>query len=201
VSRPELVVPDAGDRRALAEFVGRLVRLDPSVAVRLRGSARLVSVWAATPFEALTERSVPGELRPADLTVPGHALLAALEVVRGDAVDPTGASTPRWLAELPPLDAPWVGLAEMDADELRPIAERAVELANELGVPAVLNRPMLAVPGAARSPAGPLLALSGLGLLDDDAPVRLESTDDWMRLAVPAGAVVYRRRALLPLLV
>jgi len=201
VSRPELVVADPGDRRALAEFVGRVVRLDPSVAVRLRGSSGRVSAWAATPFGALAEGSVPGRLRPADLTVPGHALLAALEVVRGSAVDPSGASSPRWLAELPPADAHWVGAAEVDPEELRSHAERAVELANELGVPAVLNRPMLAVPGVARAPAGPLLALSGLGLLDGNAPVRVESTDDWTRLAVPAGAVVYRRRTLLPLLV
>jgi hypothetical protein len=84
---------------------------------------------------------------------------------------------------------------------LRSLAEQAIELANELGVPAVLNRPMLALPGAARVPAGPLLALSGLGLLDDDVPVQVASTADWTRLAMPGGAVVYRRRALLPLLV
>ena len=64
-----LHVPDPDDRGDLGTFVGRVVRLDQTAAVRLRaaGPGR-VTAWAGTPFDVLATRTVPGTLEPGDVT-------------------------------------------------------------------------------------------------------------------------------------
>ena len=76
-----LTVPDPGQRADLAEFVARVVALDPTAGVRLRGGDNHhVTAWAATPFDVLATRSAAGTLDPADVAVPATALLTALAV-------------------------------------------------------------------------------------------------------------------------
>ena len=63
VARAVLSVPDTAQREDLAGFVGRAVRLDPAVVVRLRarpGERDAVEAFAPTPFDALVTRSAPG---------------------------------------------------------------------------------------------------------------------------------------------
>ena len=76
-----LAIPAAGDRAALADVVGRVVRLDLTAVVRLRGAGGRVVLWAGTPFEVLVTAAAPGSLTPTDVTVTGSDLLAALSVV------------------------------------------------------------------------------------------------------------------------
>lgn len=211
---PRLTVPDGAGRDDLAGFVGRVVRLEPSAAVRLRADGERVVAWAPTPFDVLVSVAVTGEARPADLTVPGHALLAALAVVRGVTVDPGSTDGTRWLTELPPPDsaAGWRAAGEVTDGELSRLAEQAIELANAHGLGTghghgrsdVLDRPLHTVAGSRqRLPVRCLLALSGMGLIggatDDVVPVR--ATDSWLRLDTRHGAVLLRRHAMLPLLV
>jgi hypothetical protein len=209
-----LSVPDSAARDELADFVARVVRLEPSAVVRLCATPGQVNAWAPTPFEVLTTHRVPGELTPADLTVPGHELLAALAVQRGASVDPGGASGARWLAELPSRwadERSWSPVAEVADAELDQLAGKAIELAHgqagSHGTPpdSLLDRALLTVSGAGLRVPVPLrclLALSGMGLLGGrlaGEKVQVRATDSWLRLDTRHGSVVRRRRALLPL--
>ncbi len=203
-----LTVPDPAERADLAEFVARVVQLDPAATVRLLGSgpagaSGLVTAWASTPFEVLATRSVPGALAPADVAVSAAALLTALAVERADTVDP-GAVAPR-PGELPP-DGGWSPVAELPVAELAQLTERGLATARERDLsPELLDGTAVTL----RDPSGPvvrvplrcLFALSGLGLLDGDGdPVRVSVTGSWLRLDATLGAVVRRRLVSLPLL-
>ena len=206
-----LTVPDPGQRADLAEFVARVVALDPTAGVRLRGGDnRHVTAWAATPFDVLATRSVAGTLDPADVAVPATALLTALAVERAATVDPgSGAS---WRPELPP-DTGWTDAGEGDAGDWAELVERGLESAaadpTGPGPSAALldeTAAVLPVPVGppVRIPLRCLFALSGLGLLtgsDPASPVRVAVTGSWLRLETPGGAVVRRRITTLPLLV
>ena len=87
---PELRIPDRVERDDLGAFVARAVRLDSGAVLRLRnrGGSGRIDVWAATPFDALCTRAVEGEVEPADLSVYGNELLAALTVAGGPRMDP-----------------------------------------------------------------------------------------------------------------
>jgi hypothetical protein len=207
-----LCIPDSADRDDLGAFAARVVRLDQSAAIRLRAVDDQVVAWAPTPFEVLTTRAVRGELRPADLTVPAAELLATLAVLRNAEVDPGGASGARWLVELPP-DGPsvWRPVDEVPATELEELAEQGLVLAQERAGPhgtppdALLDQVALTVHGHGMRVPVPLrclFALSGMGLLGGGSAedlVRVLANDSWLRLDTRHGAVVRRRRALLPL--
>jgi hypothetical protein len=204
-----LTVPDPGQRADLAEFVARVVALDPTAGVRLRGGDNHhVTAWAATPFDVLATRSVAGTLDPADVAVPATALLTALAVERAATVDPgSGAS---WRAELPP-DTGWTDAGEGDAGDWAALVERGLESAAADGhgpSAALLDETAAVLPvpvgPPVRIPLRCLFALSGLGLLagtDPAPPVRVAATGSWLRLETPGGAVVRRRITTLPLLV
>ena len=205
-----LHVPDPDDRGDLGTFVGRVVRLDQTAAVRLLGSASgRVTAWASTPFDVLATRSVPGTLEPADVTTFAAALLSALSVDRADTVDPGSGGL--WQGLLPPADG-WAVADTVPAAELEGLTERGHALAREhagpLGPPAsLLDQTVLTVTGAAgppvRIPMRCLFALSGMGFVgagDAGETVRVSATSSWLRLDAHYGAVVRRRITALPLL-
>lgn len=207
-------MPDRAERDDLGAFVARAVRLDQAAVVRLRlrRDAGRVDVWVSTPFDTLVTRSVSGTLTPADLTVPGPELLAALAIVGGERVDP---GTPRdllWRSALPP-DAGWRFVDQVPAAVLGELTDRGVALAREHAGPqgtppaSLLDQTVLTVSGsglAVKVPLRCLFALSGMGFApagDSDEPVKISATDAWLRMDARYGAVVRRRHAQLPLLV
>ena len=206
-----LHVPDPDDRGDLGTFVGRVVRLDQTAVVRLRESGpHRVTAWAATPFDVLATRSVPGTVEPGDVTTPAATLLAALSVDRADAVDPGVGGL--WQGLLPP-DEGWAAVDTVPAVELERLTERGLDLAREhagpLGPPvSLLDQAVLTVSGEVagppvRIPMRCLFALSGRGFLGAGEPgetVRVSATPSWLRLDARYGAVVRRRITALPLL-
>jgi len=205
-----LHITDPDDRGDLGTFVGRVVRLDQTAAVRLLGSASgRVTAWASTPFDVLATRSVPGTLEPADVTTFAAALLSALSVDRAETVDPGSGGL--WQGLLPPADG-WAVADTVPAAELEGLTERGLALAREhagpLGPPAsLLDQTVLTVTGAAgppvRIPMRCLFALSGMGFVgagDAGETVRVSATSSWLRLDARYGAVVRRRITALPLL-
>jgi hypothetical protein len=216
-----LTVPDPAQREDLAEFVGRAVRLDAAVVVRLRarpgsdGDPDAVEAWAPTPFDALVSRTAPGEVSPGDVTVVGSDLLAALAVAGTASVEPGTPVDDRWRGPLPPLrpDRRWEVVGEVPAAELAGLAERGVAAArtgDPSGRPtaALLDQIVLTVTDDAsgtevRVPMRCVFALSGMGFVgagEPDQPVRVSTDGGWLRLDARGGAVVRRRRAQLPLL-
>ena len=207
----KLRVSDDAERGDLGAFVARVVRLDQTAAVRLRGTGATVTAWATTPFDVLATRTVHGELDPPDVTVPASALLTALTVERTETVDPGVGGL--WQGELPPAEG-WAPVDDVPAAELERLSERGLALAREnagpLGPPAsLLDQTVLTVTAESRPavkvPLRCLFALSGMGFLGDTGPdagvVRVSATGSWLRLDARYGAVVRRRLTALPLLV
>jgi hypothetical protein len=210
---PELVFADRSERDDLGAFVARAVRLDGQAVVRLRGRAgSLIDAWVATPFDVLATRTVHGEVQPADVTVSGSELLAALAVVRGERVDPGRARDLQWRSALPP-EAHWQVVDQLPARVVSDLADRGIAVARENAGPhgtppaALLDQTVLTVAGDGleiKVPLRCLFAMAGMGFLgtnDADERVRVTATDAWLRLDARYGAVVRRRHALLPLLV
>jgi hypothetical protein len=209
---PELVIPDPGHRDTLGAFVARAVRLDQNSLVRLRRRGDgVVEAWTATPFEVLATRAVAGEVTPADVTVSGNELLAALTVAGGDRMDPGPARDLMWHSELP-APGRWQFVDELPASVVSELADRGVTLARDNvgphGTPpaSLMDQAVLTVTGGeleVKVQMRCLFALSGMGFLDSsiaDDVVRVTATDSWMRLDARYGAVLKRRHALLPLL-
>ena len=121
-----LTVPDPRLRATLAEFVARVVQLDPLATVRLTGATGLVSAWASTPFEVLATRPSPGTVTPADVAVPAASLLTALAVERAGTVDPGGGAP--WRGELPP-ETGWADAGEQPAADWAELVERGLRAA------------------------------------------------------------------------
>jgi hypothetical protein len=215
---PELHIPDRAERDDLGAFTARVVRLDAAALVRLRLRDGQVACWAPTPFDVLVTRSVHGELDPPDLTVAANELLAALAVVRDARVEPGRPEDARWSAELPET-AGWRVVEEVPAAELAALSDQGVELAKRHGQPhahgaaatippaGLMDQVVLTASGdgmRVQVPMRCLFALSGMGFLGGDTDgdrVRVSANDSWMRLDARYGAVVRRRRTLLPLLV
>lgn len=209
---PELRVPEAAERDDLGAFVARAVRLEASVVVRLRERGDRVDAWVETPFDALATRSVPGSVTPADLTVAGSDLLAALAVVGGATVDPGFPLDMRWRSALPP-EPGWRAVDEVPAEVLAGLVDRGAAVARDHpgphGTPpaSLLDQEVITVSGAGVAvpiPLRCLFALAGMGFVGAHAAqelVRVSATDTWLRLDARYGAVVRRRHSLLPLLV
>lgn len=208
----ELRIPDPTERDDLAAFVARAVRLDGSAMVRLRSAGGRLDAWLETPFDALATRSVPGSVEPADLTVSGSGLLAALAVVGGEVVDPGCPQDLQWRSALPPEEG-WHEVDEVPAEVLANLADRGADVARDnpgqRGTPpaSLLDQKVITVSGAGFDlpvPLRCLFALSGMGFVgghDVDEMVRVSATDAWLRLDARYGAVVRRRHSLPPLLV
>lgn len=215
MSTPQLHIPERADRETLGAFVARAVRLESGALIRLRRRADaagdVVEAWVSTPFEVLVTRAVAGTISPADVTVSASELLAALTVAGGQRMDPGPARDVYWHSELPAGDG-WRGVENLPAQVVADLAERGVELAREnvgpLGTPpaSLMDQTVLTInddDAEIKVPMRCLFAMSGMGFLGqevgDDA-VRVRATESWLRLDARYGAVVRRRKALLPLL-
>ena len=191
-----LAVPAAADRSALADVVGRVVRLDPTAVVRLRDRGGRVVLWAGTPFEVLVTAEAPGSVTPGDVTVPGSDLLAALSVVDAPEVDPGTAVDDRWRGDLPG-EGPWRTVGEVPASEVDAVVGRTG--------PAALDDTAWEG-GGVRVPARCLVAVAGMGWPEDTGalPVALAEDGSWLRVEIRSGtawaAIVRRRRPRLALL-
>lgn len=188
-----LAIPDAGERDDLATLVGRAVQLDGAVPVRLKASGDVVEAFAPTPFDALLTGAVAGSLVPGDVTVTGSELLAALAVAGGPSVDPGTPVDQRWRGPVPAGTA-WAPAGVVPGADVDAAACRGTAALQEAGhaSAAVLDETAL-TRGDLRVPMRCVLALSGAGLLDDGADLRVATGDGWLRLDAPAGAVVRRR--------
>jgi hypothetical protein len=212
----ELVIPDPVERDDLGAFVARAVRLDQGSVIRLKmrrfDSVDRVDAWASTPFDTLATRSVTGSVVPADLTVAGPELLAALAIVGKDRVDPGAPRDPLWRSPLPPTDG-WRHVEQVPASVLNELAEQGTRLAREHAGPhgsppaALLDQTVLTVSDGGdqvKIPLRCLFALAGMGLIASagtEEPVKISATSSWLRIDARYGAVVRRRHAQLPLLV
>ena len=190
-----LTVPAAADRAALADVVGRVVRLDPAAVVRLRDRGGRVEVWAGTPFEVLVSTEAPGSVTPGDVTVPGSDLLAALSVVDAPEVDPGPPVDDRWRGDLPG-EGPWRPVGEL------PAAAVGVVVARANAEPSTLDDTVWEG-GGVRVPARCLVAVAGMGWPEDGAAltVALSGDEGWLRVEVGGVAIVRRRRPRLAVLV
>ncbi|MBK0868167.1 MAG: hypothetical protein IJH84_09385 [Saccharopolyspora sp.] len=211
---PELRMPDQVERDDLGAFVARSVRLDSQAVIRLRnrGGTGRIDVWSATPFDALCTRSVEGEADPADLSVSGNELLAALTVAGGPKMDPGPPRDLLWRSELPPAEG-WRKVDDLPAKLVGEVADQGVGVAKEnvgpKGTPpaSLMDQEVFTVSGGGldvKVPLRCLFVVSGMGFLPSAPPeseiVRVSATDSWLRLDCRFGAVVRRRHALLPLL-
>ncbi|MGH3757342.1 hypothetical protein [Actinophytocola sp.] len=210
---PELEFADRAERDDLGAFVARAVRLDATSVVRLRDrEGGRIESWVATPFDVLATRTVLGAVEPADVTVSGSELLAALSVSRGERVDPGRVLDLQWRSALPP-QAHWQVVESLPAKIVNDLADRGLAVAREnvgpQGTPpaSLLDQTVLTVTGdglEVKIPLRCLFAMSGMGFLGTgsaDEQVRVTATDAWLRIDARFGAVVRRRHALLPLLV
>lgn len=177
--------------------------------VRLRQRGERVDAWAATPFDVLVTRSVTGEVEPSDLTVSGNELLAALSVAGGEHMDPGEPKDLKWRAELP-ISGGFQLVDELPVQVISEITDRGVAVARDnlgpKGTPptSLLDQEVLTVSGQGMNlkiELRCLFALSGMGFTgaEGDDPVRVSATDSWLRVDARYGAVLRRRRALLPL--
>lgn len=209
----ELRLPDRDD---LGVFVARAVRLEPSCVVRLRAreGGGHVEAWVATPFDVLATRAVAGAVEPADVTVSGNELLAALTVARGERIDPGPPQDLLWRSPLPP-SVTWLPVDTLPVREVAGLADSGAALARDNAGPkgtpptSLLDHEVLTVEGSGltvKVPLRCLFALTGMGFLPPEAAsapndhVRVSATDSWLRIDARYGAVARRRHALLPLL-
>lgn len=211
---PELILTDPSERADLGAFVARAVRLESGTAVRLRArEGGLVDAWVATPFDVLATRTVRGEVSPADVTVSGNELLAALSVARDERVNPGPPQDLLWRSALPPVQG-WSEVDRLPAKVVADLADRGIGVARQnvgpQGTPpaSLLDQTVLTVSGErleVKVPLRCLFAMAGMGFLGAGAEgqetLRVTATDSWLRIDAPYGAIVRRRHALLPLLV
>ncbi len=138
-------------------------------------------------------------------------MLAALTVTRSEYMDPGAPQDLLWRSELP-SNGGWQPVDNLPVQVVRDLAEQGVKLARENvgphGTPpaSLMDQNVLTVSNSeieVKVPMRCLFALSGMGFVDSslgEDVVRVSATDAWLRLDARYGAVVRRRRALLPLL-
>ncbi|MBF6089188.1 hypothetical protein [Nocardia cyriacigeorgica] len=212
-----LYVADPAERENLATFLGRALRLDPAVVVRLRRRGeRWVSAWVATGFEALAVRTVVAELGVDDVTFGADVVLAGLS--SGSPIDLGYSMDSAWRGALPP-DSGFAHIDDVPARTLVELAEQGADLAKEHGSghgppAALLDQTVLTVTGGAVQVQVPMRVVFALTAMDfiphsgDRADarrippaeiVRVRSSNTWLRLDARYGSVARRLGGGLPL--
>ncbi|MBF6415291.1 hypothetical protein [Nocardia cyriacigeorgica] len=212
-----LYVGDPAERENLATFLGRALRLDPAVVVRLRRRGeRWVSAWVATGFEALAVRTVVAELGVDDVTVGADVVLAGLS--SGSPIDLGYSMDSAWRGALPP-DSGFAHIDDVPARTLVELAEQGADLAKEHGSghgppAALLDQTVLTVTGGAVQVQVPMRVVFALTAMDfiphsgDRADsrrippaeiVRVRSSNTWLRLDARYGSVARRLGGGIPL--
>lgn len=218
---PQFVVPDSLALADLAVLLGRAARVENG-AVRLIADGPVLAVYVAVLYPAGLLDQTPTVLglrtfaltapEAFDSVVPVASLLARVEVLQGDVVDPTAPVTVRlpapvytasWAAISPPKKG-WVSLDPVDPAVLRSSARVGIaEIAAAIPAPVgeqvvhkvrseIWGRP---IPGLEHVPAGGAFAAESLGFLGDDSAIRIFETGPWTRLSTARGHVLVKRRS------
>ncbi|MFE3445355.1 hypothetical protein ACFXNW_20185 [Nocardia sp. NPDC059180] len=212
-----LYVGDPAERENLATFLGRAIRLDPAVVVRLRRRGeRFVSAWVATGFETLAARTVVAELGVDDVTVGADVVLTGL--ASGSPIDLGYSMDSAWRGALPP-DSGFTHIDDVPARTLVELAEQGADLAKEHGSghgpPAsLLDQPVLTVSGDSiqvQVPMRVVFALTAMDFIPHSGEradsrrippaeiVRVRASKTWLRLDARYGSVARRLGGGLPL--
>ena len=188
------------ERRALIQYLERIVALDNRAVVRLQAGGSTLGVWSGPPFEVVALR--PAALATAtdlDRTVSAQRFLERLGSAEPLELPPP-VSGPTWVGLLPPRSG-WEERLRGDVANVRTAVDTAkvffrqraegVDDRAELERIAhdVWERPCLAEVPVRCAHAADSLGLMGPG---DGAAVAF-LTDTWLRLAVPGGSVSTRR--------
>ncbi|BBX30327.1 hypothetical protein [Mycolicibacterium alvei] len=203
-----LWIDDPRDRKDLATFLDRALRLDDAAVVRLRerGTGTTVA-WVATGLEVLASRVVTARVRPSDLSAGADALVAGLSTAGDGYVDPGFPMDSAWRGGLPPENG-FVHLDDIPARVLLDLAQQGSALAREHGSAhgpptALLDQEVITVSAGDVSVAVPMrcvFALTAMGFLpqtgnevSDEEIVRVRVHPAWLRIDARFGSV-YRRR-------
>ena len=194
------------DRAALDELaplVRRVVDLDRSALVRLRGDSTRLAALVRLPFGVLAARTVEAEAGASvDTTLAGADLLAWLD---GDRADPPEPRDAQWRGGSPPTGG-WQRVDRVPDTDIRPLVRSGAltlkQAAEREGVPgaqpreavadALLDTVVLTVSDEARSVGVTLRALSALtrmGFLPRDSHAAVDVSGRWVRVAAAYGSV------------
>jgi hypothetical protein len=196
----------------LAAFLSRALRLDPAAVVRLRAGPGATTAYVRLPFGVLVSRSASTEEAPADVTVGGAALLAAVEAAGPDAaaVLPSQQDA-AWRGQLPPA-AGWQQLDRVPVDVVARLVQAGAATLKSMGTrrtaasESLLDHEALTVAGAGRTVVLPLRVLSAvwrMGFLGGNAlgtaeeTVLVSASGNWVRLAAPYGSAYHQATAAL----
>ncbi len=199
-----LSIPDPAQRRDLAVFAERALRLDEAAVIRLRARpGGLMGAWLSTGFDVLAARAVVGTLQPADLTCGAAELRRGLQAPDASGrVDPGYRMDSAWRGALPP-EAGFVHVDDVPAAILADLARRGADLAREHAGPhgppaSLLDQEVLEVSSAGASVAVPMrcvMALAAMGFTSDAGSdvVRVRVMPSWLRIDARYGSVFRRR--------
>lgn len=211
LTRRGIWLGDTGQRRDLATFVDRAMRLDNAAVIRLRArSGGLLTAWTGTGLDVLAGRVVCGSTRPGDLCAGAGELARGLAAADDSGyVDPGVPAEIAWRGALPPHGG-FAHLDEIPVQVMLDLTQRGVSLARQHGEaggpPAwLLDQEVIRVHSGDISVGIPMrcvFAAAAMGFLPQSPAgetVRVRALPAWLRIDAGFGSV-YRRRGDPPLL-